>query len=161
MKNCHQTGFGFDSHAFSTTGTLVLGGMKFSGTPALKGHSDGDAILHAIIDALLGAAGLGDIGDFFPDTDACTKGISSLILLKRVLSVLSKKKFRVLHVDITVVAEKPRFSAIKKTMQQTLARALSLPLSSVNIKAKTPEGLTIFSSKGGVAVWAVATVQQK
>jgi 2-C-methyl-D-erythritol 2,4-cyclodiphosphate synthase len=112
-KNCY-IGLGFDSHSFGTVGTLVLGGVLFQGTPRLKGHSDGDALLHAVIDALLGAAGLGDIGEMFPDTDNKIKGISSVVMLKKVLAEVRRNKFRVGNVDITVVADRPRLSPHKE-----------------------------------------------
>ncbi len=156
-----RTGFGFDSHLFSRSGSLVLGGRKFSGVPALKGHSDGDALLHALIDALLGAATLGDIGQLYSDRDPSIKGISSRVMLKTALSLVKKKGWAPVHVDLTVLAEKPRMSAVSRDIRQTLAGLLHLPLSAVSLKAKTPEGLRIFKSPGGIAVWAVATVQGK
>ncbi len=160
-KNCHQVGFGFDSHAYSSHGTLVLGGIKFPDVPALRGHSDGDALLHALIDALLGGAGLGDIGDFFPDSSPKYKEISSKILLRDVVSKVTKKGFSILHVDLTVVAEKPRLSKVKSKMKKSISRLLKISSDSVNLKAKTAEGLQIFSPPGGVLVWAVATLQSQ
>ncbi len=159
-RECHQTGFGFDSHAFSTAGTLVLGGLKFPGIPSLKGHSDGDVLLHALIDALLGGAGLGDMGDFFPDTSARYKGIDSLILLEKALAQVTRKGFRPVHVDMTVVAEKPRLTPVKSKIKVRLARLLKIPPVSFNIKGKTPEGLLLFPSSGGILVWVVATLQK-
>ena len=157
-KLCHRVGFGFDSHAYSTAGTLVLGGISFKGVPALKGHSDGDAVVHAVIDALLGAAGLGDIGDLFPDTSKKFRGIDSLKLLKVVHQKVSKKNFRIQHIDVVVVADRPRLAPVKMKMREKLSRLLSLSLSSINIKAKTPEGLCLFQKSGGVATWAIATL---
>src|ERR1041384_281250 len=104
-KSCHHTGFGFDSHVFSKKGSLVFGGLKFPQLPALHGHSDGDALLHAIIDALLGACALGDIGSFFPDTDEKYRGISSRVLMRETLKQVKRKGFEPLHVDVTVVAD--------------------------------------------------------
>ncbi len=153
-----RTGFGFDSHLFSRRGTLALGGLPFKGTPALAGHSDGDAVLHAVIDALLGAAALGDIGDMFPDSSKKIKGISSRVLLQRALLRVRAAGFLPEHVDVTVVANKPRLGSLKLKMKNSLARDLKLPASSVNVKAKTQEGLTWFDSPGGIAVWAVATL---
>lgn len=153
-----QTGFGFDSHAFSKSGSLMLGGLKFPDIPALAGHSDGDAVLHALIDALLGACALGDIGELFPDSDKKLKGIASLLLLKTALKKIKEKGFVPQHVDITIVADKPRLSPVKQKMKALLSKALGLSANHVNVKAKTPEGLTWFVPQGGIAVWAVATV---
>jgi 2-C-methyl-D-erythritol 2,4-cyclodiphosphate synthase len=155
-----RTGFGFDSHAFGATGTLVLGGVRFPGTPALAGHSDGDALLHAVVDALLGAASLGDIGEFFPDTSKKYRGASSGLFVRETLAALKKNRCTPVHVDVTVVANKPKLMASKPKIKKTLARLLKLPPSAVNIKAKTQEGLTWFAAPGGIAVWAVATVQE-
>ena len=157
-KTPHKIGFGFDSHSFSQKGILVLGGQKWKGYPALKGHSDGDAIVHAVIDALLGGAGLGDIGDYFPDSSSKWKGISSLVLLKKILKKIKEAGWIPHHIDITVVCEKPRFSYKKKVMSHRLARTLGLSPLSFNIKAKTPEGLCLFQNGEGIAVWAVATL---
>src|SRR5438128_2209944 len=110
---CHRTGFGFDSHAFGSRGTLTLGGVRFPGTPKLEGHSDGDALLHAVIDALLGAAAAGDIGEIFPDTAAAYRGISSRRLLAAAYRRVQKAGFLALHIDVTVVADKPRLGSAK------------------------------------------------
>ncbi len=156
--NGPRTGFGFDAHDFSRSGPLVLGGVSFSGVPRLRGHSDGDALLHALIDALLGAACLGDIGDLFPDTDKKFKGIDSRKLLAEALRRVRRAHFKPIHVDVTVVADKPRLSSHKTALRGTLAALLSLPLSSVSVKAKTSEGTRLLRARGGIAVWAVATL---
>lgn len=156
-----RTGFGFDSHLFSDRGTLVLGGVKFSGTPTLRGHSDGDALLHAVIDALLGAAVLGDIGDMFPDSAKKLKGISSLKLLQQALQKVHGAGWAPEHVDVTVLANQPRLTPAKLKLKATLAKALGLKMEAVSIKAKTQEGLTWFESPGGIAVWAVATLSRR
>lgn len=160
-KNGTRTGFGFDSHLFSRSGTLILGGEKFPGVPSLKGHSDGDALLHALIDALLGAATAGDIGKLFPDSDKSIKGISSRVMLRKALSLVQKKGLKPVHVDLTVLAEKPRLSKTGDTVRKTIAGLLQIPVDQVSLKAKTPEGLTIFKKPGGIAVWAVTTLQKK
>lgn len=158
-KNCdHRTGFGFDSHAFGSDGTLVLGGVSFSGTPALKGHSDGDVLLHALIDALLGAAGLGDIGEMFPDSSAANKGISSLEMLSGVMKRLSDAGFQPLHVDVTVGADKPKLTPAKEIIREKISTVTGLSKDRISIKAKTQEGLSWFANSGGIVVWAVATV---
>lgn len=153
-----RTGFGFDSHLFSKSGTLILGGVKFPGTPQLKGHSDGDALFHAVIDAYLGAAVLGDIGEFFPDTDKKWKGADSAKMMREVTARVKKAGYQPLHVDVTILANKPKLNSMKAKLKLSLARWGGLKPSQVNIKAKTQEGLTMFKSPGGIAVWAVATL---
>lgn len=156
--SCHRTGFGFDSHVFGDTGTLVLGGVKFPGTPTLHGHSDGDALLHAVIDALLGAASLGDIGDMFPDTSKKSRGISSKILFEKALARVRAAGWSPAHVDVTILADTPRLGPSKLKLKKSLARALKLKPTAVSVKAKTQEGLHWFKNSGGIAVWAVATL---
>jgi 2-C-methyl-D-erythritol 2,4-cyclodiphosphate synthase len=155
-----RTGFGFDSHLFSRSGTLVLGGRKFPGVPALKGHSDGDALLHALIDALLGAATAGDIGRLFSDKNPSLKGISSRVMLRQVLAVIQKKGFTPVHVDLTVLADRPRMSEVGDEIRRILSGLLKLRVTEVSLKAKTPEGLNFFKKPGGIAVWAVTTLQK-
>jgi len=136
---------------------LVLGGVEFKRLPALKGHSDGDALIHAVIDSLLGAAGLGDIGDMFPDTASEWKGVSSRIFLEKVNNRIERRGFVSSHIDVTVVAKKPRLSEVKGEIKKIISNILRLPPSSINIKGKTPEGLSLFKGDG-VAVWSVATL---
>ena len=154
----YRTGFGFDSHAFDRKGSLMLGGVRFDGVPRLKGHSDGDALLHAVIDALLGAAALGDIGDMFPDTSKKLKSISSEKMLRAAMTRLRKSSWSPTHVDVTVLANEPRLAPVKIKMKTKLAKLLGLKAEAVSIKAKTQEGLTLFQSPGGIAVWVVATI---
>jgi 2-C-methyl-D-erythritol 2,4-cyclodiphosphate synthase len=150
-------GFGFDSHEFGTTGTLRLGGVRFSNTPALRGHSDGDALIHAVIDSLLGAAGLGDIGEMFSDRSSKWKGADSRKLLAKAMASVRNRKLDVVHIDTVVLADEPRLAPHKKKMQRELARALGVSASRVNLKAKTQEGLRWFAV-AGIAAWAVATL---
>jgi len=153
-----RTGIGFDSHAFSDGGTLMLGGVKFDGIPALKGHSDGDALLHAVIDALLGAAGQGDIGQLFPDTSPEIKGLSSSKMLAGALDRVRAAGFAPVHVDVVVVAERPKLAPSREKIVSSLSRALGLSGTDVSVKGKTPEGLAWFGKGGGIAVWASATL---
>lgn len=155
-----RTGFGFDSHAFGKKGTLKLGGVSFAGVTALSGHSDGDALLYALIDALLGAACLGDIGDMFPDTSAELKDIDSGVLTSRAVRRVRASGWTPVHVDITVVADKPKLSPKKKLIRSRIAALLGVSASAVNVKAKTQEGLGWFGRVGGIAAWAVATVER-
>ncbi len=154
-------GLGFDSHSFGVEGTLVLGGVSFPGIPALRGHSDGDALLHAIIDALLGGAAAGDIGEFFPDTSHKWKGASSSKMLARTLAAPRVKNSQIEHLDITIVTDKPKLKATKMKIRQNVAKILKVPLSHVNLKAKRQEGLNWFKAPGGIAVWALATLIKK
>ena len=153
-----RTGFGFDSHLFSAEGALMLGGVRFPRTPALRGHSDGDAVLHAVIDALLGAAALGDIGEMFPDTSKKWKGVASEKMVKAVIKRMRAAGWSIAHVDVTVLANEPRLAPYKARMKKRLASLLNMPATALNIKAKTQEGLTLFQSPGGIAAWAVATL---
>lgn len=155
-----QVGFGFDSHLFSRSGVLVLGGVRFAACPALKGHSDGDALLHAVVDALLGAGSLGDIGRLFPDSDKTNKGLDSRVMVKKAVALLKSKRWRPAHVDVTVLADRPRLSAAGARIKLELGRLLGLPTAQVSVKAKTQEGLNLFKKPGGIAVWAVATVRR-
>lgn len=164
MKNIikiPQTGFGFDGHEFSASGILALGGIKVKGYPALRGHSDGDVIVHAVIDALLGGAGLGDIGEMFPDSNKRIQGIASLRMLEKVLKRIGGKGFAPYYVDVTVVADKPRLSSLKVKIRKALAKNLGLKINAVNIKAKTSEGTRLLSPQGSVVAWAVATLIPK
>lgn len=164
-KNGLRAGLGFDAHDYSTSGTLVLGGVNFPGAPRLRGHSDGDALLHAIIDALLGAAGLGDIGEFFPDSKKSIKGISSRVMLKEVLRKVKRAGLQIVHVDTVVVAAKPKITPAKKRLRARLAADLGISAKNINVKAKTPEGTRILKKGGvatrGIAAWAMATLKYR
>lgn len=155
-----RTGIGFDSHAFSDGGTLILGGVSFPGVPALRGHSDGDALLHAIIDALLGAAGAGDIGQLFPDTAPEVKGMSSVAMLKAAVTKVREAGFAPSSVDAVVVADRPKLAPARGKMAATIAEALGLTPGDVSLKGKTQEGLSWFTGgAGGIAVWATANLE--
>jgi 2-C-methyl-D-erythritol 2,4-cyclodiphosphate synthase len=141
----HQTalpfrvGEGWDVHALVPGRPLVLGGVQVPFDKGLLGHSDADALLHAITDALLGAAGLGDIGTLFPDTDAQFAGADSLVLLAHALSAVKRRGYTVGNVDCTVVAQAPKLAAYKPAMRERIAQVLDVPLDCVNVKAKTAE----------------------
>lgn len=153
-----RTGIGFDAHDFDSKGTLVLGGVEFAGVPALKGHSDGDALLHALIDALLGASALGDIGELFPDTDSKIKGISSQIMLKETLKKIQKAGYWPTFVDVIIVADKPKITPAKEKIRKSIADLLGFKVHYINIKAKTSEGTRLLSVEGGIAVWVAVTM---
>ena len=153
-----QVGTGYDVHRLEKGRKLVMGGVDIPFEKGLLGHSDADVLLHAICDALLGAAGLGDIGKHFPDADQRYKGISSLKLLGEVRSLLEQKGFRVNNIDSTIVAERPRMAPHIPAMIGNIAEAVRVNVSAVNVKATTTEGLG-FAGKGeGIAAYAVCSI---
>jgi len=138
---------------------MMLGGVEVHPTTGFKAHSDGDVAIHALIDALLGAAGAGDIGELFPDNDPRYKNVDSKLLLQEVCAFLLKVGFEITHCDITVMAEFPRLSAFKDTIRFTLAKILALSPIHVNVKATTTEKLGFVGRQEGVAVSATATLK--
>lgn len=156
-----QAGIGFDSHPWSEERRLILGGVIIPGVPGLHGHSDADVLTHAVIDALLGAAGLGDIGDHFSDSDKRFKGISSLKLLVHTKMLLQKKGFELVHVDCTVLADRPRLGPYKARIRVRLSKALGVPIDALNLKAKSTQGLGSFGAQAGMVAWAMATVARR
>lgn len=153
-------GHGFDVHAFEAGDHLMLGGVRVPYTQSFKAHSDGDVLIHSICDALLGAAGEGDIGRHFPDTDPAYKGISSLILLENVLALINKKGFSVGNIDATIVAQAPKLSPFIESMEINLKKVLGAE-AAVNIKATTTEKLGYTGRKEGIAVHSVALIHKK
>jgi 2-C-methyl-D-erythritol 2,4-cyclodiphosphate synthase len=159
LKN--RIGFGYDVHRLAGGRPLYLGGVEIPHLAGLAGHSDGDALIHALIDALLGAAGEDDIGCLFPDTEPEFKGIRSTELLSRVMDRLRGRRLEVLCVDSVIVAEAPLLAGHSGRMKETLSPILGLPVSRIGIKAKTNEGLGPIGEKKAVACWAVALVGEK
>ncbi len=155
-----RVGIGIDFHRFDPSRKLFLGGVEIPGEPGLSGHSDADAIIHAVCDALLGAASLGDIGKHFPPGDPAYKGISSLVLLERVRELLAKRGYVPLQVDVAVVAERPRLSPYVQAMRERIAAALGIPVEDVSIKATTPEGMGALGRGEGMGAWAVALIRK-
>ncbi|MDR2100631.1 MAG: bifunctional 2-C-methyl-D-erythritol 4-phosphate cytidylyltransferase/2-C-methyl-D-erythritol 2,4-cyclodiphosphate synthase [Campylobacteraceae bacterium] len=153
------TGIGFDAHAFEEGKPMYLGGVKIENAYGLKAHSDGDAAIHALIDALLGAAGAGDIGEWFPDTDMKYKNIDSVKLLESVAEFLTRVGFEIVHCDITIIAQKPKISPFKQAMSKRLAAVLNIPASHVNIKATTTENMGFIGREEGIAVQAAASLK--
>ena len=150
-----RIGQGFDAHAWRSGGRLMLGGVEVPHTHSLAAHSDGDVALHALCDALLGAAGLGDIGRHFPDTDPALKGVDSRVLLRRVMSEVHRAGLRPGNVDLTIVAQAPRLAGHIDAMRRTIADDLDLSLPRVNVKATTTEGMGFTGRGEGVAAFAV------
>ena len=153
-----RSGVGFDSHRFASGRSLVLGGVRVEHPRGLVGFSDADALTHAVIDALLGAAGLGDIGQHFPDTDERWRGADSIELLRSVRGMVGDAGLAPVHVDATVVCEEPRLGPYREAMRVRLAEALGLEPSAVNVKFTTAEGMGWVGSGEGVAALAIATV---
>ncbi|MDX6686414.1 MAG: 2-C-methyl-D-erythritol 2,4-cyclodiphosphate synthase [Baekduia sp.] len=153
-----RTGIGWDSHKLVPERRLILGGVQLEHTHGLLGHSDADVLTHAVIDALLGAAGLDDIGAHFPDTDAAFKDADSMGLLRDVVARVTGAGFAVEHVDTTVIMERPKLSPHRAAIRASLANGLGVDSGSVNVKASTGEGLGFVGRGEGVAALAVATL---
>jgi 2-C-methyl-D-erythritol 2,4-cyclodiphosphate synthase len=153
-------GFGYDIHRFSPDRKLILGGVQIPSEHGLLGHSDADVLLHAICDALLGAAALGDIGQHFPDTDPRFKATSSLSLLAATRELLAAGGYRIVNVDSTVVLESPKIAPHVPAMRQQIANALNLGVAQVSVKATTNEGLGSLGAGEGCAAYAVATIEK-
>ncbi len=156
-----RIGLGYDVHPLAKDLPLILGGVKIPYTLGLAGYSDADVLTHAIIDALLGAASLGDIGSHFPAGDPRFKGISSLLLLKETISMLEKAGYLIGNIDSVIVAEKPRFTPYIPEMRKKLAETLHAPETAVSVKATTTEKLGFTGREEGIAVHAVALIQTK
>ena len=155
-----RIGQGYDVHRLVEGRRLVLGGVDIPWEKGLLGHSDADVLTHAVMDALLGAAGLGDIGKHFPDTDPAYKGADSLKLLERVVVLLEERGFAVGNVDATVLAQRPKLAPYIPKMRENLARVMGLDPSRVNVKATTEEGLGFTGSGEGMAAHAVALIEE-
>jgi 2-C-methyl-D-erythritol 2,4-cyclodiphosphate synthase len=156
-----RTGLGFDTHAFAPGRPLILGGVEVPHERGLAGHSDADVLTHAVIDALLGAAGLGDIGERFPDTDATYAGADSLELLRTVVGELDERGWEIGNVDATVVLERPKLAAHRAAIRAALAGALGLGEDAVNVKATTGERIGFVGRGEGAAALAVATISRR
>ncbi len=154
-----RVGIGYDSHRFVEGRKLVLAGQHMDHALGLAGHSDADAVSHALIDALLGAAGAGDIGTLFPDTDPTWKNADSLMLLHAVVQHLRERGAAPQQADITVIVEQPRIGPYREAMRVALARVLDLPADRISVKGKSNEGMGWIGRGEGVAVIAVATVE--
>lgn len=157
--NDARVGMGFDVHPFQSDRPLVLGGVTVRDQGGLAGHSDADALIHAICDALLGAAGMNDIGHHFPDTDPQYKGIRSTLLLERVVEMLGDAGLRPGNVDVTVIAQAPKLAPHLPAMKAVLAPILGVPEDRVGLKATTNEGLRSWGHDEGIAAMAVCLIQ--
>jgi len=153
-----RTGLGVDTHAFTPGRPLILGGVEVPSEQGLAGHSDADVLTHAIMDALLGAAGLGDIGQHFPDTDAAFKDADSIALLRQVVADLRGRGCAIANVDATVVLERPKLAPHREAMRERLAEALGVAPGAVSVKATTGEGMGFVGRGEGAAAMAVVTL---
>jgi 2-C-methyl-D-erythritol 2,4-cyclodiphosphate synthase len=156
-----RIGFGYDSHRLVPGRDLILGGVHIPSSLGPEAHSDGDALIHALIDALLGACALGDIGQLFPPSDEQYRNISSRILLGRSLEVLSEAGFRPRNVDTTVILESPRLGPYTDQMRNTLSADLGIPPAAISVKAKTKEGVGPTGQGRAVEAYAVALVEER
>jgi 2-C-methyl-D-erythritol 2,4-cyclodiphosphate synthase len=154
-----RVGIGYDSHRFAPGRRLVLGGQVIPHAQGLAGHSDADAVAHALTDAILGAAGAGNIGELFPDSDPQWKDADSMGLLRTAAALVGRRGFRVVQADVTVITEAPRLAVHLPAIAAALEAALGLPQRSIGVKAKTNEGMGFIGRGEGLAVIAVATVE--
>ncbi len=154
-----RVGMGYDVHRLTEGRKLILGGVEIPYEKGLLGHSDADVLIHAVMDALLGAAALGDIGKHFPDTDEKYRGISSVVLLKHVAALLEEECFVIENIDATVIAQRPKLLPYMEQMRSNIADALGLEIDRVNVKATTEEGLGFTGSGEGISAQAVCLLQ--
>ncbi len=156
----YKIGIGYDIHRLIEGRNLFIGGIQIPYIKGLLGHSDGDVLIHAICDALLGAVAEGDIGELFPDTDPKYQGIPSIELLKIVAGLIEKKDFQIINIDTVVIAEEPILTPFKRQIRENIARLLDIEEGSVNIKAKTNEGLDEIGKKEAITSFAVAMLRE-
>ena len=150
---------GYDVHKLVEGRKLILGGVEIPNEKGLLGHSDADVLLHAIMDALLGAAALGDIGKHFPDTDPAYKGISSIRLLEHVADLLEEHQFLIENIDATIIAQRPKMRPYIDTMRENIAKALKIEADQINVKATTEEGLGFTGTLQGISSQAICCIQ--
>lgn len=155
-----RVGHGYDVHRLVPGRKLILGGVELLHHHGLLGHSDADVLTHAVMDALLGAVGLGDIGKAFPDSDPAYAGISSLLLLSRVVGRLAEEKWRLVNLDATIIAQQPKLGTRLPEMVQNLAKTIGVPAAQINLKATTEEGLGFSGREEGIAAHAVCLLQR-
>ena len=155
-----RIGFGYDVHQLVENRKLILGGVEIPYEKGLLGHSDADVLIHALMDAMMGAAGMGDIGRHFPDTDAQYRGISSMILLQNVAELLTDAGYMVNNIDVTVVAQRPKLAGYIPQMVANLSQVLQVPADAVNVKATTTERLGFEGEGLGISAYAVCSIER-
>ena len=153
-----MVGFGYDSHKLIDGKPLILGGIHIDSDKGTIAHSDGDVVLHSLCDAMLGASGLGDIGELFPDNDPQYKGMDSRIFVLKVIEMLQKQKLYIKNVDITILLEQPKLKSYKDKIRNNISVLLSIPESFVNIKAKTNEGMGFVGTREGIACYCICEI---
>ena len=156
-----RIGIGVDAHAFSDGAALVVGGVEIPGEAGLAGHSDGDVVAHALVDAVLGAAALGDIGSFFPSDEAEWEGASSLLFLERAMAAVREVGFELVNADCVLIGERPRIAPMRTEMEQRLAGALGVDAGRVTVRATTTDGLGFTGRGEGLAAHAVALLERR
>ena len=154
-----RVGLGYDVHKLVENRELIIGGVKIPYDKGLLGHSDADVLLHAIMDSLLGACALGDIGKHFPDTDDKFKGISSILLLKETGKLISEKGYRINNIDATIIAQKPKMLPHIEEMRHNISEALNIDINQINVKATTEEGLGFTGQMLGISAQSIASVE--
>jgi len=154
-----RIGFGFDVHPLVENAPFTLGGVIIPHCKGAKGHSDADTLIHAICDALLGAANLGDIGMHFPDSDPSLKGIDSKILLKKVIQLIAQKGYHIINIDTTICLQQPKIRSYIPQMQETLANVMSIPVENISIKATTTEKLGFIGRAEGISAYATVLIE--
>jgi 2-C-methyl-D-erythritol 2,4-cyclodiphosphate synthase len=155
-----HTGLGFDAHRFSHNRKLILGGIEITYDRGLGGHSDADVVLHALGDALLGAAALGDLGTYFPDSDPAWKGASSKIFIERILEMLSRDQWSICNADVTIIAQAPKISPHREAIRKSISQTLKLVESAVSVKATTSDTMGFTGREEGIAAIAVVLIQK-
>ena len=155
-----RSGIGIDVHPLAEGRPLILGGVRIDFDRGLEGHSDGDVLCHAIIDALLGAAGLGDIGAHFPSSDPANRGADSLALLARTVGIIGASGWKATYVDATILAEKPALAPVRDRIRATLARSMEMDQTLVSVKATTTDGLGLTGRGEGIGAIAIATIER-
>ena len=154
-----RIGHGYDSHIFEKNRKLILAGIEIKSELGLKGHSDADAVIHALIDSIFGALSLGDIGSHFPDTDDKYKNISSVELLKKTVKIMEKEKYNISNTDITIILEKPKLRDYIDSMRESLSKVLKTDIKNISIKAKTNEKMDAVGRGEGIAVHCVSLLK--
>ena len=156
-----RVGIGFDAHRFGKKRKLFLGGVEIPSEKGLVGHSDADVLLHALGDAMLGAAGLGDLGTHFPDTDPGWEGAASSVFIRKILAMLRRKHFRLLNVDVTVVAQTPKIAPHRSVILESLSQLLGLSKDAINLKATTTDSMGFIGRKEGIAAQAIVLIEKR
>ncbi|MGI6230505.1 MAG: 2-C-methyl-D-erythritol 2,4-cyclodiphosphate synthase [Tractidigestivibacter sp.] len=156
MSAALRVGHGYDVHAFCEGRPLILGGVNVPSERGLDGHSDADVLVHALMDAILGAMRAGDIGQLFPDTDPAYEGADSLVLLSEVMMLARERGYQLVDADCTIAAQEPRLAPYREQMRQNMAKAMGVPVESVGVKATTTEHLGFVGRKEGIEAWSVA-----